>query len=382
MIKKIFIVLLGFFLRVFQRALGVKKNYWVFGSSSGEAFLDNSKYFFEFVNQNHKNINTVWITRSKKVIDMLKRRGFNAYHNLSIKGIYYVLRSGVAVFCTSRNDLWFVYPKAGRKIVNLWHGMPMKKIVFDYEKHKPENRGFKDRLWEKYVVGFKHQDVSLITATSGFFKNILKSAFRNDNVYVTGQPRTDVFFCWDKKSIKNKLGFPDDSKVITYMPTHRDYGKGELNPRIFEHNDKAKEFFIKNNTIIVWKFHKNMLSHYNLSSNNAPAKPFIDLTNKNIDPQELLFVTDILITDYSSCYIDYLLLNRPVIFYHYDNYVTDDNELYFKPEDHKVGNIVFNERELLDIISTPTISSNSIISYHDKEDGNSSRRVFDLIIML
>lgn len=57
----------------------------------------------------------------------------------------------------------------------------------------------------------------------------------------------------------------------------------------------------------------------------------VDMTKDSLDIQELLIETDILITDYSSTYIDYLLLDRPVIFYDfdYDSYIEKDREMYF-----------------------------------------------------
>ena len=104
---------------------------------------------------------------------------------------------------------------------------------------------------------------------------------------------------------------------------------------------------------------------------------FVDLTAKDFDPQELLFISDLLITDYSSCYIDYLLLKRPVIFYFYDSYETEDNELYFTPQDHKVGDVCYSEEELLGSIQNPRYFDSDL--YHKYTDSNSSERIFKRI---
>lgn len=55
-----------------------------------------------------------------------------------------------------------------------------------------------------------------------------------------------------------------------------------------------------------------------------------DITEKSMDIQELLMDTDILVTDYSSTYIDYLLLDRPVVFYNFDyhDYLEHDRGMY------------------------------------------------------
>lgn len=376
LLKKLLITGLGILLLPFSKKLPVKKSIWIFGSQNGEAFMDNSKYFFEYVNENHKNITPIWITRSKNVLKLLRARDYKVYHNLSLRGIWYSVRAEVVIFCSSRGDIYFVFPKKNRKIVNLWHGMPMKKIVYDHTPHKPENKNWKGLLWDRYVTGFQHKDVNLIPCTSEFFVNILKSAFRNNNVVIAGQPRTDAFAKWDIHEIKQRLGFSIDDKIVIYMPTHRAYGKGEMNPRIFEHNEKAQEYFEENNFKIVWKFHKNMLRHYSPNNENLRSC-FVDLTAKNLDPQELLFISDILITDYSSCYIDYLLLKRPVIIYLYDNYETEDNELYYSPQDHNVGDVCYSENELLQSIQNPRYFHSDL--YHKYTDSNSCERIMSRI---
>jgi CDP-glycerol glycerophosphotransferase (TagB/SpsB family) len=360
----------------FWKKFPVQKNKWIFGAQNGEAFIDNSKYFFEYVNENHENITPIWITRSKEVIKSLRTKKYKVYHNLSLRGIWYSATAEVVIFCTTRSDILFVFPKRKRKIVNLWHGMPMKKIAYDHAPHKPENKNWRGRLWDKFVAGFQHKDVDLIPSTSEFFVDILRSAFRNENVVIAGQARTDAFDKWDPNEIKQRLGFSNDDKIVVYMPTHRAYGKGEMNPRIFEHNEKAQEYFEENKVKIVWKFHKNMLKHY--SPDNVNLKScFVDLTGKNLDPQELLYISDILITDYSSCYIDYLLLKRPVIIYLYDNYETEDNELYFSPQDHNVGEVCYSEKELLRSIQNPRYFHSDL--YHKYTDSNSCERIMQRI---
>lgn len=376
--KKILAILIGIALYPFLKFWPISEKRWVFGAQNGNAYIDNSKYLFEFVLKNHQELKPIWITRSYKTFRELKKRHLPVAHNLSIFGLWYVATAHIVAFSTTRSDILFVHPKRKRKIVNLWHGMPMKKIVYDYAPHRPENKNWKGNIWDKLVVPFSHKHVALIPATSKYFQGILTSAFRNNNVFVTGQPRTDVFFQWNSGDIKKELGFQENDKIITYMPTHRAYGKGELNPRIFEQNKSAIEYFEQNNIKLVWKFHKNMLDHYN-PDNETLSISLVDLTAKQVDPQKLLFISDILITDYSSCYIDYLLLKRPVLFYLYDNYETDDNELYFKPQDHFGEMIAQTEEKLLHLIRSNKTLNNSI--YHDHFDGSASQRIYDKICL-
>jgi len=384
--RKFFIVILGFVFWPVFKLIPVKNNLWVFGAQNGQDYADNSKFLFEYIIEEQPSTDAVWITRSKDILKKLREKNLPVQHNLSILGLWYMVRAEVIAFSTSRSDILFIHYKTGRKIVNLWHGMPIKKIAYDYGPHKPENKDLKARVWDFFVAGFQHNEVDIIASTSPFYNEILSSSFRNNNTYVTGQPRTDVFYKWDKKAIKEELGFSEDEIIVTYMPTHRAYGAGKMNPQIFEHDAEMLNFLRHQKVSVVWKYHKNMLQNYD--SNTKTPQQIVDLTKQNIDPQELLFVTDILITDYSSCYIDYLLFNRPIIFFHYDDYEKSDNALYFSIKENNPGPIVESEKELGQVIQRLILGSDSFVEqrtkylnqYHTHQDGNSSKRVFELII--
>lgn len=378
-IYKIIIIAIGYTIKRINKFYKPNKAVWVFGGQEGYRYGDNSKYFYEFICNNYTDVNAIWITRSRETLLKIRQKGFKAYHNLSLKGIRAILRASVIVFCTSRNDVWFAFPKKNRVFVNLWHGMPMKKIAFDYPMHRPEKRGLKGKIWNAAVAGFGHQHVNLISATSKFYAKILASAFQNPNVFITGQPRTDVFYHFSNKAIREKLGFSLEDKIVTYMPTHRGYGKGKLNPRIFFSNDEAIQYFKNNKIKVIWKYHKNMLKQYLNTVKEYDEATFLDLTISPIDTQELLYITDILITDYSSCYVDFLLLEKPIIFYIYDNYDKEDNELYFTPEDVAHNNIANNEHELLEKIKNPPQAIKDISKFHKYTDDQSSQRILTLI---
>ena len=158
-----------------------------------------------------------------------------------------------------------------------------------------------------------------------------------------------------------------------------------MNPKVFKSNSKALKLLKKSQAKLVWKFHKNMLTNYD-NSEIIPGV-IVDLTIKNVDPQELLFITDILITDYSSCYIDFLLFNRPIIFFQYDNYEGSDNELYFSIGENNPGPVVKTENELENELENLLDGKDEydkrrnyyLEKYHRYKDGNSSKRVFELV---
>lgn len=355
---------------------------WIFGAQHGETYVDNSKYLFEYMLVNHPEVPVYWVTGSVGVKRMLRSSKKPVVLNFSIKGIYLAATARFVVFSTSRNDILFAFHKHGRKIINLWHGMPIKKIVYDYLPHRPENKSFKGKLWDSFVAGIRHHKVDLIASTSDFFSNILGKAFMNKNVYVTGLPRNDVFATLNKNEIKLKMGLSQEDYVVTYMPTHRNYGKGLLNPKIFINDPVAQKRFQDVGIKVLWKFHKNMLSDYGVSSINNPC--LVDISLRGYETQEVLFISDFLITDYSSCYVDFLLLKRPVGFYLYDNYESEDNELYYHPRDHKIGYFCTNENDLLKLVIKAAggelkYYQNEAMLYHKNFDSKASERIFNLI---
>jgi CDP-glycerol glycerophosphotransferase (TagB/SpsB family) len=90
-------------------------------------------------------------------------------------------------------------------------------------------------------------------------------------------------------------------------------------------------FCKENNLLFVVK--KHFFHRFNVQDLSAYSN-IIDITQNEYDTQQLLKKAFVLITDYSSCFVDYLLLDRPIIFYNYDHntYVLNDRELYFDYE--------------------------------------------------
>lgn len=327
-----------------------RKNLWLFGSDKGEKFAQNSKYMFEYILNNHPEIDAYWVTQNPTIYTEMKRNGLPVLKNFSFKGAYYSHISELKIMSTWFNDIIYTYPS--QKVAYLMHGMPIKKIYYDDVRSRVSTNiavRLKSYLSKRFLYNYKLDYSCFTPVTSNFFKQIITKAMKNNNVFVTGQPRTDAFLHLDNETIRKKYGINDKAFVITYMPTHRSYGAGEPSPHLFKDNEAAIDFFKENNIVVVWKQHINMLKKYKKEKSDTC---FMELSfDYLIDPQELLFVSDVLITDWSSCFVDYLLLRRPILFYHYDNYEKDDNDLYYGTELlSKVGRISKTEDILLNDI--------------------------------
>ena len=299
---------------------------YIFGAWLGEQFADNPKYLF-LEAQGHKDIRPIWITKNKSVCKKVRDLGYEAYMFDSFKGILMQLRAKYVVVCNGISDVNHTF--MGRAVfLNLWHGVPLKKVGYDDDKVKNwDSKGQKiRRMIQEIPLGKEY-----VVATSGFYAPIYESAFRrsSDHILTLGQPRNDIFY--DKSGkfyLSHKLRkAAKEKKVILYTPTHRKEGKIPF--PLLEHFDfkVLNDWCIKNDILFVIRrhfYHKGEKVDLSMYSN------VVDITEKTMDIQELLMDTDILVTDYSSTYIDYLLLDRPVIFYNFDyqDYIENDREMY------------------------------------------------------
>jgi hypothetical protein len=111
-----------------------RKERWIFGAQRGHAFSDNAKHLFLYVHEK-SDVTAAWITRNQSIVEDLKSKGYRAYYFYSLAGLYYCMSSSVAVVThmgnNMRGDLPFFALNRKASIVQLWHGIPLKKIGFD-----------------------------------------------------------------------------------------------------------------------------------------------------------------------------------------------------------------------------------------------------------
>lgn len=313
------------------------KKICVFGAWLGEKYADNTKQVFETAQQ-YKELRPIWITKNPAVVEEVRSLGYEAYHFTSLKGIWYQLRAKYAFVTNGISD--FKHAFLGRAVfINLWHGVPLKKVGYD-DKYAcdwdSKKRRFRDKiihvpLGNEYVV-----------ATSETIAQIYESAFRcpKEKVLCLGQPRNDVFF-----QSHERILFPG-KRVILYAPTHRKEGREEIAlSRLFD-LERLNAFCQEHDYYFVVKKH---FYHKGEQEQLETYERIQDITVTQCDTQMLLVETDILITDYSSIYIDYMLLNRPILFYNYDyeQYLKEDRQMYFSYQDVTPGAKVKTWEELL-----------------------------------
>lgn len=382
-IKKLFLYLLNLPLYWIARLVPKDENIWIFGAWFGEKYADNSKYMFEYVNKNHPEIRAIWLTKKEETEELIKSKGYEVYKTYSLKGYFYSSKSNYSFISVGAGDVNFFIP--AKNIINLWHGCPLKKIGFD-DKITANYKHSLIKSFLKSIFGFSKQAMNhsrVISSSRTEAKN-LSTAFnkRIENIIVTGLPRNDVFLN-HKKSFKNNM------RVI-YMPTHRN--EGELNvSKLFVNdiemiNERLKlhniELYIK-----LHFYHMNQMNIKNYSNIKAVHDKDIEQDIYSVVPDY-----DILITDYSSIFFDYLLSDNPIIFapFDYEKYITKDRELYYDYDEVTPGPKCKNWDEVLEWIvkfkENPNLFKKEREEvknrFHKYQDGRSCERVFNEIIKL
>lgn len=287
---------------------------WLFGCWIGRKFDDNSKYLFEHVCKNYPEIRCIWITRNPKVCEQVRALGYECYVSSSLKGIVAMLRGGVAIMTNGLDDFSPIPFIGGAKIVALWHGVGGFKKIYN------ENYSGLKLLFKKTVDRFfswVHRDVSLGTSEYTAERVMEQFGVSRDSIVITGQPRNDIFHegVNQKDVLKNVLD-ADYSKVVLYMPTYRvdpnsgaDVVRGILENLVV--NEKFLNYLKRDNILFLVKLHP--LTQFKM---DAPIRNFKILGDKDVaSVQHLLMASDCLVTDYSSCCVDYALMKRPVVFF-------------------------------------------------------------------
>ncbi len=369
-----------------------KKNLVLFIGRDNGRFIDNVKYLFIHAIKNNERAQIFFITEEPRTYDLLARNKIPVIFHPTIKSFFYMLRANLLVV---DNRLWMrkfkFYLLYRTKKVQLWHGVGFKKI-------ETANPNFNRNLFYRIINMLRGRlpRYSLLVSTSEFYtENVFRNTVKAERIEEFGYPRNDILFrnpdgldyieadtevITRVKKLK-KEGF----KVIIYTPTFRDFTESEPIKDGFINIEKLDDFSAKNRIVFVMKFHpefKVLVNHEEL-----PHILFYK-TAKDIYP--FLPLTDLLITDYSSIYMDYLLLDKPVVFfpYDFDEYITVDREIQFDYEWITPGPKCYTQEELQDVIKKTLFGGQDKWGNRRKEilniafkykDGKASERIWNYI---
>lgn len=365
LLRKNWTLVYGYPLLWFSKLTPRSKNKWAFGSNIG--FTGNSKYFFLFCIGLKPAC--IWIASDKQTAKQLSAHGYKSYYKWSLYGIYHSLTASVYICSDQLTDI--NYWTSGRvKYINLWHGVGIKNIMFK-QSSKQSNSFIKEAFNEKNLLSriyspyfFRRPDLFL--STSPLMTAHFSECFKIDtsSCFECIYPRCELLF-WDKEKLKQFISDIEDrstyqlvetissyKKVYIYMPTWRDLKTDFLSDSEID--------FIQLNKILEEKSYLLLLKLHPLTKINKEeliSLPNIMLLNNDIDIYPLLPFTDVLITDYSSIYYDYLLMKDKNILlfpFDYHEYITKDRDFAFDFDEYTPGRRAMNFEELLSNIREDT----------------------------
>ncbi|UCZ52715.1 CDP-glycerol glycerophosphotransferase family protein [Bacillus shivajii] len=368
---------------IFAGMLPKKRHVVIFESFLGKQYSCNPRAIYEYLQKKYPKYECYWSIdpRYSKNFEGFQLKVLNRF---SLKWLYLMARSKYWV-SNSRLPIWIPKPKK-TTYLQTWHGTPLKKLGIDIDEvHMPGTKT------EKYKKNFQNESSrwDYLVSPNPYSSSIFPRAFGfNGTLIESGYPRNDFLLnhtTQDIETIRNKIGIPDNKKVLLYAPTWRDdeyHSVGKYKFLLQLDLEKMKKQ-IGEEWVIVLRLHYLVADRLDISSYGD----FIIDASNHTDIRELYVIADMLMTDYSSVFFDYAILQRPILFFVYDlqKYKDKLRGFYFDFESQAPGPLLKSTDEVLEHINKNKddlldgFDSNFSQQFISLEDGQASRRVVDQI---
>ncbi|MGA2677671.1 MAG: CDP-glycerol glycerophosphotransferase family protein [Sedimentisphaerales bacterium] len=374
-----------------------KKNLVLFMGKNNGLFFDNVKYLYLYLHGlKLGDVEYYFFTENKSVYNMLRQHNLPALLYPTLSSILALIRSSVVISCNTPWRKKYKYHLSFRaKKVQLWHGVGLKKIGLMVPANVKRYNSFTGRFSD--AIRGKNYIYDLFVSTSDCYtENLFSKAVRARSFIEAGYPRNDILFKKrldeldlleaDTESLRKidefrKNGF----KCILYAPTWDDPMGNPIKSGLLN-LEKLSLLAKEHKFLFVLKFHPAIRC-----DKGADLFDNIIYYSSSKDIQPLLKATDVLITDYSSVYMDYLLLDRPIVFfpYNYEKYMESQEGLLFDYGSMSPGPICYSQDQLHEAITSYVLGHTD--EYVNKraevkklafkyKDGKSSERIWNFIM--
>ncbi|MGW5736239.1 MULTISPECIES: bifunctional glycosyltransferase/CDP-glycerol:glycerophosphate glycerophosphotransferase [Streptomyces] len=278
---------------------------------------------------------------------------------------------------------WFERAE-GQYVVQTWHGTPLKRIGRDLAGHASG-----DRAYMATLPGRADQ-WSLLVSPNRFSTPVLRGAFGyTGEVLERGYPRNDLLHAPDRAkvaaSVRERLGIPEDKRVVLYAPTWRENqpkqsGRYALDLPL---DLAAAERAVGADTVLLVR------RHY-LVGGSVPGSDFVRDVTRHPDVSELLLISDVLVTDYSSLMFDFAQTGRPMLFHTHDldHYRDTLRGFYFDFEAKAPGPLLATGDEVIAALRDPRAATAPYADAYDRfreafcdlDDGRAAAGVVDAML--
>lgn len=356
----------------------INYNYILYQSFNGERMCGNPLAMFKNLisNSEYADYTHIWVLNDKRKCrreyKKLKNVRFVKIHS---KEYFKYLTNSKYLINNSTFPTYFIR-KEEQIYLNTWHGTPLKSLGRDMKGSKGQYKNIQRNML---------QATHLINPNK-YTMDIMLKSHDIDGIYSgsaldCGYPRADLTINCDKNKLRKELKIAEDKKVILYAPTWR--GEvGNVENNIYKLIDDFKKIQTESTDyVVLFRVHPLVMKYMKKSEIKKYIVP------EYIDTNELLSIVDVLITDYSSIMFDYLITNKPMLFYINDIKEFSKSRGYYLSVEDLPGKTCLTIEELIesikDIENISRAYKESYNKYLEKycynDDGNATNRVVDMI---
>lgn len=403
--KKPIIILKKTLFYLLDKIIKKDDTYWMFPSHYIQIniFKDNPRALFEHIKKKSE-IKKIIVYRGEIFKDNIEgavntevvQHGTFRFFYLLIKSKVVFLSNSISLDYSFRFNNGFSILKIcsnKRLIINLWHGIPLKSLFYT------ANEKVSNQLDRVEYRKYERLSYTGLICSSNIDSYAMAASFYPLNykqMWVTGLPRNDFLKMPQEqlptymlKDLEKVQVLRKGKKLIVYAPTYRQLAAVEK-AGYYQFNDEEinslKRVLLENNAILGFRPHyfKNTKNTFNLNE-YIDDELIFDLSVDVIDDFSMISrELDILITDYSSVYMDALYLDKPVLGFTYDleSYQQEQDGLLYSMEQAFPGKTYCHFSELIknlelqlkDAVHTDTEHIKKIFYMYD--DQNNSERVY------
>ncbi|MEY8686192.1 CDP-glycerol glycerophosphotransferase family protein [Bacteroides sp. AN502(2024)] len=311
-------------IRFFNLLCPILTNKILFMSYYGAQYGCNPKYLSRYLVRQAKNWDVVWAFVNPGQYDI---EGIRKVRYLSLRYFYELCTSKVIV--TNYRMTALFRKRKEQLYIQTWHSSLRLKMI---------ERDAADTLPAHYVdmAQKDSKNIDLLLSGCRYSTAIFRCSFWYDGeIAPTGTPRNDLLFEQDnglKDKIRERIGVSDNERLILYAPTFRKGNSLECYDLKYEELIRALEGRFGGRWRVAVRLHPHLSNMSRQLGIDGTA--VIDATTYD-DVQELLWVSDALITDYSSLMFDFVIMKRPCFLYVPDltEYLSKDRKLYFEMDE-------------------------------------------------
>lgn len=276
----------------------------------------------------------IWSVSVESELERLQKK-FEKIDNVKFvlrKSLEYTKYLAKCKYLINNDNFFYFFIKRNEQVyINTWHGIPMKKLGYDVpDGILAQHNSFRNFLMTDYILAWNRH-----------MGEVFMSAYMLNDIYqgkivLEGCPRNDNTLNSDPNEIKNKLQeagvtVSPNKKLVLYAPTFRG-----TNLQVAKSDyEQVKEFLKQLSHLLPDGEYQILYKPHHLIYDQIQKEGIKDenVIPSYFDANEIMSITDILISDYSSIYFDFLITDRPIIFF-----VPDEEEyqeyrgLYFNTE--------------------------------------------------